>query len=198
MRRDKKTLDTAGLFLASSRKPLERGFNQKRNNRYKVAEYIFGSGGVAPLYRRKMLEDIKIGNEYFDEDYAIFYEDLDVSWRAKNRRWKGYYTPSALAYHLRGATVKQIKPKLPFLQKYNFVSLPRELKLRLLKNRYMTIIKNDSLHSFLLNLPWFLLYEIKVWCYLFLFEPILPFRIFKNLRFVRNAWQKRKKLYNHR
>ncbi|MBL7197173.1 MAG: glycosyltransferase, partial [Candidatus Omnitrophica bacterium] len=148
MRQNKETVDTAGLFLARSRKPLERGYGQKREGRYKVAEYIFGAGGVAPLYRRRMLEEIKMGSEYFDEDYDIFYEDLDIAWRARNCNWKGYYTPQALAYHIRGATVKRLELKFPFLRNYSFVYLPRELKLRLLKNRYMTIIKNDNLRSF--------------------------------------------------
>lgn len=195
MRQDKKNLvDTAGLFLARSRKPLERGFNQKRNNRYKVAEYIFGSGGVAPLYRRNMLENIKIGNEYFDEDYDMFYEDLDISWRAQNRDWKGYYTPEACAYHLRGATAKKMKPRFSFLERYNFTCLPGELKLRLLKNRYMTIIKNDNFRCLLLNLPWILGYEIKIWLYLILFEPILAWRILKDLSFAKVGWRRRKEL----
>lgn len=194
MRQDKETIDTTGLFLAKSRKPLERGYGQKRNGRYKVAEYIFGSGGVAPLYRHNMLEDIKIGNEYFDEDYAIFYEDLDISWRAQSRNWKGYYAPDALAYHLRGGTVKQAKPRFSFLQKYNFACLSRELKLRLVKNRYMTIIKNDNPICLLLNLPWFLLYEIKIWLYLILFEALLIWKISKDLLFLKVAWQKRKKI----
>lgn len=192
MRQDRKTLDTTGLFLARSRKPLERGYGQKLKDRYRTAEYIFGSGGAAPLYRRKMLEEIKIGNEYFDEDYGMFYEDLDISWRAQRKRWKGYYTPSALGYHSRGATAKQIKPKIFFLQKYAFTYLPSELKLRLIKNRYMTIIKNDSMRCLLLDLPWFLGYEAKIWLYLTLFEPILVWRILRDLGFIKVAWRKRK------
>ena len=195
MRQDKETIDTTGLFLAKSRKPQERGYGQKRKGRYKIAEYIFGSGGVAPLYRRKMLEDIKIDSEYFDEDYDVFYEDLDISWRAKNRGWKGYYTPAALAYHLRGETAKQIRPRFAFFQKYNFAYLPRELKLRLIKNRYSTIIKNDNPIYFFLNLPWILLYEMKIWVYLILLEPIVVLRFFKDLAFIKVAWGKRKEIF---
>lgn len=192
MRQDKQTLDTTGLFLARSRKPQERGYGKSRNGRYQEEGYIFGSGGVAPLYRRNMLEDIKIGNEYFDEDYGIFYEDLDISWRAQNRNWKGYFTPGALAYHLRGGTVKQRGPGFSFLQKYNFACLSRELKLSLIKNRYMTVIKNDSIGCFLRDLPWFLVYELKIWLYLILFEPVVGLGIFKDPGFVKLAWQKRK------
>lgn len=194
MRQDKKTLDTTGLFLARSRKPLERGYGRRYKDRHKTAGYIFGSGGAAPLYRRKMLEDIKLGSEYFDENYHMFYEDLDISWRAQNRGWKGYYTPFALAYHLRGGTAGQNRPRLLFLQKYNFARLPGRLKSHLVKNRYMTIIKNDHLTHLLLNLPWVLGYEIKLWLYLILFEPAVVLRIFKERGFVKLAWEKRKQI----
>lgn len=197
LRQDKKTLDTTGLFLARSRRPLERGYGRRWQDRYKTAGYIFGSGGAAPLYRHKMLEDIKVDNEYFDEDYHMFYEDLDISWRAQNKGWKGYYSPFALAYHLRGGTAKQTRPRFLFLQKYNFAYLPNSLKSHLVKNRYMTIIKNDRLIHLLLNLPWILGYELKLWLYLILFEPMVALGIFKDLAFVKVAWEKRRQIQLH-
>jgi len=197
LRHDRETLDTTGLFLDRSRKPRERGYGQLRRSRYQQPEYIFGVGGVAAFYRRQMLEDIKIGSDYFDEDYGIFYEDLDISWRAQNRGWKGFYAPTALAYHLRGATVKQRRPKFSPLQRYNFTYLNRELKLGLLKNRYLTIIKNDQVAALLLNLPWFLLYEIRIWFYLSLFEPAIIWMFFKDLGFLKRAWRKRRQIRPH-
>ncbi|MFH1046014.1 MAG: glycosyltransferase family 2 protein [Candidatus Omnitrophota bacterium] len=189
-------VDSTGLFLGWSRRPVERGYGRKRGNVHSKDEYIFGSGGVAPLYRREMLEDIKINDEYFDEDYGMFYEDLDLSWRAQNRRWRGYHACAALAYHCRGASSKQQKPSLRLLQRYNFPWLSQELKISLLKNRYATIIKNDSLAQFLLHLPWILLYELKVWGYLLLYEREVAKNAFKDSSFFKQAWAKRNKLKN--
>ena len=91
-----------------------------------------------------MLEDCAISeNEYFDNDYNMFYEDLDLSWRADNRGWKAYYNPKAVGLHARGATAKERKPFFEFLQPYNFAWLKSSLKSDVIKNRYMTIIKND-------------------------------------------------------
>ena len=47
LRMDKITIDSAGLFLGKSRKPMERGFNQKDNGQYNKEGYIFGCCGAA-------------------------------------------------------------------------------------------------------------------------------------------------------
>ncbi len=181
LRLDKITIDSTGLFLGKSRKPVERGFNQEDDGRYNKEGYIFGVSGAAAFYRRAMLEDIKNGNGYFDERYGMFYEDLDLAWRANIRGWRAYYNPKAVAYHKRGASAKTFFPIPSFLKKYNFAYLNDELKLRLVKNRYMTIIKNDSFWGIIVNLPFILAYEIKLYVYIILFSPKLLGRILKGL-----------------
>ncbi|MFH1776285.1 MAG: glycosyltransferase family 2 protein [Candidatus Omnitrophota bacterium] len=194
LRQDKKTIDTTGLFLGKSRKPVERGYGTIDIGRYNKAEYIFGAAAVAVLFKREMLEDIKLNGEYFDEDFQIFYEDLDLSWRANLLGWKAYYVPGAVAYHVRGGTAKSKKPKFKFLEKYNFSWLPRELKTHLVKNRYMAMIKNDTLPDFLLTLPFIICYELKLWGYVLLFEPYLIRDTIKNLKYFKSAYNKRKTL----
>ena len=58
--------------------PCDRGENNLDKGGYGKYEYIFGASGAAPLYRKEMLEDIKIGDEYFDEDFFIYVEDVDL------------------------------------------------------------------------------------------------------------------------
>ena len=48
---------------------------------------IFGVSGAAPVYARRMIEDIRIEGQFFDESYFAYKEDVDVAWRA--RRWAG-------------------------------------------------------------------------------------------------------------
>ena len=107
---------------------------------FEKPEYVFGSCGAAVLYRRRMLEDCAISEfEYFDNEYNMFYEDMDLSWRAANLKWKAYYEPAAIAYHMRGATSKEKKPLFSFIRAYNFAWLRSELKAEVIRNRYMTI-----------------------------------------------------------
>ena len=192
LRLDGVTIDTAGQFLGKERKPIERGWQKKDHGQYDCFSYIFSPGGVAPLYRREVLEEVALDGEYFDKDFKIFYEDLDLAWRANKFGWRVFYTPLAVAYHQRGATTQSEKSKSGFLKKYYFANLPDNLQFHLVKNRYSTIIKNDSVKSFLFNLPDILVYEIKLWSYILLFRTKLVLDLIKNRNFFLKAWKKRK------
>ena len=57
----------------------------------------------------------------FDEDFFMYYEDVDLSFRAQLAGWKIRYTPHAIAYHKVGAS----SDKVPGLAVYNtFKNLP--------------------------------------------------------------------------
>jgi len=162
---------------------------------YDQAGFVFGACGAAVLLRRKMLDDCAITKgEVFDNDYNMFYEDLDLSWRAANRGWKAYYNPKAVAYHMRGATAKEKKPVFEFLLPFNFVWLSTALKSDLIKNRLMTIIKNDRPGSFLLNLIHIIAYEFKLFFYCLIFDPMVIIQTAKNLPVILKAFKKRKSI----
>ncbi|RKY33625.1 MAG: hypothetical protein DRP78_07315 [Candidatus Omnitrophota bacterium] len=192
LRMDKQTIDTTGQFLSKNRSPLERGYNALDKGQFNLPGVVFGACGAAVLYRREMLEDIVLDQgQYVDNDYHLFYEDLDLSWRAYNLGWEAFYTPKAVAYHLRGASAKIRKPRWKFLQAYNFAWLSNDLKKNVVRNRYLTIIKNDRVCSFLLNLPYILFYELKLWLYCLFFAPKVILSIFFSLPFFIRALKKR-------
>jgi hypothetical protein len=49
-----------------------------------------------------MLEDIRIGEEYYDEDFFAFLEDAGLSFHPCLRDRRTLYLPSAVAQHVRG------------------------------------------------------------------------------------------------
>ena len=79
----------------------DRGSKQADDGHYDELEYIFGPSGAVPLYRRLMLDDIVFDKEYFDEDFVIYREDVDLAWRGQMLGWQGVYSPRAIAYHVR-------------------------------------------------------------------------------------------------
>lgn len=162
LRMDKKTIDSTGLFPGRNRKPVERGYGKKDAGQYEKSGYVFGASGACAFFRRSMLMDIKDGHGYFDERFGMYYEDLDLCWRAQKKGWKGYYIPKAIAYHERGGTAVMHKGRGTL----NFPCLPDELKMRYIKNRYRCMAKNDSFWGILVNLPFILWYELKIWGYL--------------------------------
>ena len=168
LRMDKKTIDSTGLFVARNRKPLERGYNKPDKGQYDGPEYIFGVSGACMLMKKEMLEDIRAENGYFDETFEIYYEDLDLCWRAQKKGWKAYYNPKAVACHERGATAIVEIASSPSAPRNDMVFryLSEELKKKYIRNRYKCMKKNDSMSGILLNLPFILWYEIKLWLYL--------------------------------
>ena len=170
LRQDGVTIDSTGLFLSPFYTAKERGYGMKDKGQFNKEEYVFGVNGAVAFYRKNMLEEIKESGNYFDPDFHIFYEDLDIAWRAQNKGWEGYYIPSAIAYHIRGGTVRQSQGiGKSCARRY----LSDELHIGLIKNRYLTIIKNESFFGFLLHIPFIFLYDIIMWGFVLFFRPKL-------------------------
>ena len=140
------TLDTTGIIM-SGMYPADRGQYEADTGQFNDTELVFGASGAAPLLSRMMLEDIKINNEYFDEDFFIYVEDVDLCWRSQLYGWKALYTPSAVAYHFRGAT-RDSNSKM----KKDYLLLGH-------RNRYLAVVKNAILMNLLKNFFWILIYE---------------------------------------
>ena len=188
---DIKIIDSTGLFLARSRKPLDRGYKTIDQGQYSKEGYVFGVPGAVGIYKRQMLEDTSINKDFFDSRFGIFYEDLDLCWRARNKGWRAYYIPEAKAYHKRGKTVKANAHKTWLLRDYSFCSLSEDLQLMLIKNRYRTIVKNDKWEDFLKNFIFILGYELKLWFYVLIIRPNLAYRLFKNMGWLRDSFNER-------
>ncbi|MFH1397339.1 MAG: glycosyltransferase [Candidatus Omnitrophota bacterium] len=190
LRLDGKLIDSTGLYLSLWRTAKERGYGCKDTGQFDKPGYIFGVTGAVAFYRRKMLEEVKIKDEYFDSDFGFFYEDLDIGWRANNSGWKGYYMPSAIAYHARGGTARAGNNGTG--KKYARIYLSEELHFKLIKNRYFTIIKNENIVNFIIHLPFIIIYDLSILTLIllfrikvlkiFFFEPIGLTRAFKKRR----------------
>ncbi|MCM8779665.1 MAG: glycosyltransferase family 2 protein [Candidatus Omnitrophica bacterium] len=192
LRLDKETIDTTGLFLSPWRTAKDRGYGSLDCGRYEKEGYVFGVNGAAAFYRKAMLEEVKIEGEYFDSDYNIFYEDLDIAWRAHNLGWRCFYVPAAVAYHARGQTVRRAEG---IGKSKARLYLSNELNYDLIKNRCLTIIKNEKAMSFLLHLPFIFAYDIISLLYILIFRPAA----FKRLLFaplpLASSFRKRKKIF---
>lgn len=209
VRFDGVTLDTTGQFLRWNLTPLERGYGKKDTGQFNTPGYSFSTCGAAAFYKRAMLEDIKIKDEYFDESFFTYYEDLDLGWRAQLFGWKCYYNPKALAFHYRGGGLSTInsqssltitggQPTKNFPPKFSFTEKPFSLQKHILKNRYLTLIKNLNVKDFLIALPSLLLFESFIWSYVCLIQPNL-FRILPEVfRLLPEILEKRRIIQSRR
>jgi GT2 family glycosyltransferase len=92
-RRD--TLHSAGDGFGTNGIPINRGVWQKDQGQFDDDTYIFGGCGGAAAYRREMLEDIG----FFDEDFFMYLEDVDLNWRAQIAGYRAVFAPNAVVYH---------------------------------------------------------------------------------------------------
>lgn len=73
---------------------------------YEQQKEIDASCAVATLYRKSLFQ--KVG--CFDENYFLYYEDVDISLRAKNNGYMIVYNPKAIAYHLHAVSSQENSP----------------------------------------------------------------------------------------
>lgn len=183
---DEKIIDGVGAVLTRARRNFERGQLEPDRGQYDEHEFIFGASGAAPLYRREMLNDIAIEGEFFDEDFFIYRDEVDLAWRAQWQGWKCLYTPDAVAYHVRGyAPDKRKKISRRF----------RQLQLR---NRYLMIAKNFALPNIMRDLHHILWFEFRQWAYVPLFEPHLFLGLFGAIKLMPKMRSKRKAIVARR
>jgi GT2 family glycosyltransferase len=87
-------IDSAGVMFSTALKGFGAGEGRK-SFLYNEGRYVFGACGGAALYRRKMIEEIG----FFDEDFFLIHEDIDLNFRAQLNGWKALYIPEAIVYH---------------------------------------------------------------------------------------------------
>jgi GT2 family glycosyltransferase len=138
-------LDSTGLFLDRWRRAFDRGAGRPDDGRFASPEYVFASTGAAALYRRRMLEEIAEDGEYFDESFFMGYEDIDIGWRAQRSGWGCLYVPDAIGYHVRGYShvIRKGRNRADSFRAAHTV-----------KNRYLTMLKNESVAELARDLPW--------------------------------------------
>jgi GT2 family glycosyltransferase len=99
---DRTRLHTTGDYVRINGIPDSRGVWEQDEGQYDQEPYVFGASGVAPAYRRSMLDEIGL----LDADYGSYCEDVDLSWRAQLAGYRCVYAPRAVLYHKVSATGK--------------------------------------------------------------------------------------------
>ncbi len=92
----------SGLSRLFPRSPHVARYNLGYISADTVHEIDSGSGACL-LLQRSALDEV----QFFDTDYFLYGEDLDLCFRLRASGWKTYYLPSAVATHARGASASQ-------------------------------------------------------------------------------------------
>jgi len=97
-----KYIDSLGLNIYQNFQVVDRETGAMDEGQFDSSEEIFGISGALPMYRKKALEEIVYQNQYFDEDFFSYKEDVDLAFRLRLSGWTAYCVPQAIVYHERG------------------------------------------------------------------------------------------------
>ncbi len=198
-------IDTTGLAMFKNRRIVCIGQGQADEGQFEKEKEIFGADGAAPIYRKEALEDIKLlkletGNwklkkkqnkkfpisnfqfpkyEYFDEDFFMYKEDVDLAWRLRLAGWKTIYTPKAVAYHGRGSGdsmaesyIDIIKERRKINKRAKYFSFKHQ-RLMQIKDDFPSLLFTKHFFSFIIK-------EVGAWIYMAVFERF-TFSVLKDL-----------------
>jgi len=192
LRFDRRTLDTTGQMLTRSRRVKERGYGEIDRGLYDKPGEVFSVCGAAALYKSATIQDISLDGEFFDEDFFAFGEDADAGWRAQRLGWRCAYEPGAVAAHYRGGT-QATRPE-GHVRRREMARRPPHIQAHIVKNRYLAMIKNETVGSFLANLPFILAWELVLWSWLLMFSPSTVPILWGHRRLIGRALEKRRAL----
>ncbi len=144
-------IQNAGTLLLKEGSGRDRGtivrgtevYQEEDRGQYDRQEEVFAGCGAALLLKRAMLEDIGL----FDEDFFMYYEDMDLSWRARRRDWKILYVPEAVVRHIHcGSSVEWSPLFLYHVERNRLLMLAKNAPLGLATTEHLRYAASAALN----------------------------------------------------
>ncbi|MEM4230750.1 MAG: glycosyltransferase family 2 protein [Candidatus Pacearchaeota archaeon] len=185
---DPARLDSVGAFLTNTGFLYHYGITKRDSSKYNKQIDIYSAKGACMMFKREVLEKIKVEGEIFDSRYFVYFEETDMCHRVWLAGYKIVFSPKSVIYHKMGGTSGNLDNS--FVQYHSF------------KNRINSYIKNLALISLLKILPLHILMcEAFAVFSLFRLKLQLFFSIQKaiiwNLMTLNKTLAKRKKIQEH-
>ncbi|MDT7538182.1 MAG: hypothetical protein QOI82_1767 [Actinomycetota bacterium] len=103
-------VNNAGSIVLSAGYGADRGYQDIDNGQYDQAEEVFALCGCAVAFRTEAGREV----DWFDDDFFLYYEDTDLSWRLRAGGWTIRYEPKAVVRHIHSATAVEWSPRFVF------------------------------------------------------------------------------------
>lgn len=105
---DPERVNSTGLVLYRDGRVGDRDLKRSAAELDRPSGEVFGGCGASLLLTRGLLDNIGA----FDQTLFMYYEDVDLAWRARLRGWRFLYARESVCYHACGASSS---PQSPFL-----------------------------------------------------------------------------------
>ena len=161
------TVDSTGLILDRFRRAYDRGRDETSAAAYQQEEDVAGCSGAVAFHRRAMLTDVSVDGQPLDDLLFAYYDDLDLSWRARLRGWRCRYLPRLSAVHRRAG--RNALRRMAGREGHRAGGV-REQTL-VVRNRFLVMAKCERGLDLLKSLPWLIPFELARLVFLGLRAP---------------------------
>ena len=108
-------INNVGIVLAGDGYGADRGYLERDHGQYDTPESVFAWSGGAVLLTASYLADVGL----FDEQLFLYYEDVDLSWRGRERGWRYRYVPESVVRHVHAASTVEGSPQFDYYNERN-------------------------------------------------------------------------------
>ncbi|MGH9857719.1 MAG: glycosyltransferase [Acidobacteriota bacterium] len=172
LRKERGVIDSTGIILSLALNGKERGAGEVDVGQYEYPAVIDAVTGACGLYRIEALKRVAHGaQEFFDNDFFAYKEDVDLGWRFKRVGLRSMYQPVLMGYHSRTVGKRGVVPW--FLNPLEFPPRLRSPRTYYsLRNYIWMVVKNKSVGQAFLH-DWFIIPRLMYWFLLSLAYPPL-------------------------
>jgi GT2 family glycosyltransferase len=103
-------LNNAGSMVFRDGYGADRAYQELDRGQYQTREEVFAFCGGSVCFRTEALRQAGV----FDDDFFLYYEDTDLSWRLRSLGWRIRYQPAAVARHIHSASSVEWSPLFVF------------------------------------------------------------------------------------
>ena len=127
----------------------DRGLREPDIGQYETTEEVNSLCGASVLFRRSCLDDVG----YFDEDFVMYLEDVDIFLRCRKKNWKLLYVPTSIVHHAFHGTADEKSVRF-YIERNRLLLIakhfPNELSRALESKEYS--LRQEELYSILPDL----------------------------------------------
>lgn len=161
-------IDSTGLNPHRYFTVTDRGAGELDQGQYDTQEKVFGLSGALVLYRGQALQETRYKDEFFDQNFFAYKEDLDLAWRLQQLGWDALYVPQAKAYHYRGMYGAEKSGLFKKLKNWRRKSTIRNYYST--RNQWLLLVKNVQFFHCLIAFPWFFPFEFARFIFVIVFD----------------------------
>jgi GT2 family glycosyltransferase len=103
-------VNNVGSIVLTAGYGADRGYQDIDTGQYDEPTEVFALCGCAVAFRTEAGREVG----WFDDDFFLYYEDTDLSWRLRAAGWAIRYEPKAVVRHIHSATSVEWSPRFVF------------------------------------------------------------------------------------